>query len=335
MQRIAVTGSSGYLGRNLIRHIRSVDPRIEILGLDVTPPRGGALYEFAEVDIRSPKLLSLLEGFQPDTVVHLAFVVDPIHDEARMHDINLNGSRNVFDAVERIGAKRLLVASSGTAFGPWADNPLPIDDRWPVRGRPGFSYAHDKIELEKMLGEYAARHQRLAVSWIRPCLIYGPGADNYLSRMLVHYPMVVLPDGCDVPQQYVHEDDVAAATWCILSRGGRGPYNVAPPDWIRLTDVARETGRPVIKLPLWAMQFVSRISWGLRLSFLPYPPAMNLYVRYPWIVAPNRLCRELGFRFEYSTLETLRSLLRAHGKLKLDSTLLLSATPSSEQRRAG
>jgi UDP-glucose 4-epimerase len=335
MQRIAVTGSSGYLGRNLIRHIRSVDPQIEILGLDVTPPREGALHEFAEVDIRSPQVHRLLEDFRPDTVVHLAFVVNPIQDEALMHDINLNGSRNVFDAVAKIAPQRFLVASSATAFGPWSDNPLPIDDRWPVRGRPDFSYAHDKIELEKMLSEFAERHPQMAVSWIRPCIIYGPGADNYLSRMLVRYPMVVLPDGCDVPQQFVHEDDVAAATWCILSRGGRGPFNIGPPDWIHLTDVARETGRPMIKLPLWAMQLVSRICWGLRLSVLPYPPAMNLYIRYPWVVAPNRLCRELGFRFEYSTLDTLRVLLQAHGKQAAAGAHSSSETAGTEQRRAG
>lgn len=332
MQRIAVTGSSGYLGRHLIRHIRSADPRIEILGLDTAPPRELPAHDFAQVDVRSPKVLDLLAAFRPDTVVHLAFIVNPIHDEALMHDININGSRNVFDAVARIGARRFLVASSATAFGAWSDNPLPMDDRWPIRGRPGFSYSGDKAELEELLGEFAARHPQMAVSWIRPCLIYGPDVDNYLSRMLLQYPVVVLPDGCDVPQQYVHEDDVAAATWCILSRSGRGPYNVGPPDWIHLTDVARETGRRTVKLPLWTMQLASRICWGLRLPVLPYPPAMNSYIRYAWVVAPHRLCRELGFRFKFSSLDTLRALLRSHGKLAGESML---PAPDQAQRRAG
>lgn len=335
MQRIAITGSSGYLGRRLIRHIRSVDPKIEILGLDVMPPREGVLHEFAEVDIRSPKVHSTLAAFRPDTVVHLAFVVNPIHDEARMHDINMNGSRNVFEAVDKIGVRRFLTASSATAFGAWADNPLPIDDRWPVRGRRGFSYSYDKAEIEKLLGEFADRHPEMAVSWVRPCIIYGPGVDNYLSRMLLQYPMVVLPDGCDVPQQFVHEDDVAAATWCILSRGGRGPFNIGPPDWIYSTDVARETGRRTIKIPLWAMQLTSQICWGLRLSVLPYPPAMNSYIRYPWVVAPNRLCRELGFQFKFSSLDTLRVLLRAHGKLAEVGPLATPETAQARQRRAG
>jgi UDP-glucose 4-epimerase len=256
----------------------------------------------------------VLEAFRPDTVVHLAFVVNPIHDERRMHDININGSRNVFDAVDKIGPERFLAASSATAFGAWPDNPVPIDDYRPLRGRPEFQYSRDKTQLEQMLGELATRQPQMAVSWVRPSIIYGPGVDNYLSRMLLQHPLVVLPDGCDVPQQFVHEDDVVAATWCILKGGGRGPYNVGPPDWIHLTDIARETGRRTIKLPLWAMQLASRVSWGLRLPVLRFPPGMNVYVRYPWIVAPNRLCRELGFQFKFSSRETLRELLRAQGR---------------------
>jgi UDP-glucose 4-epimerase len=260
-------------------------------------------------------LKSALAAFRPDTVVHLAFIVNPLHNEVLMRDINLNGSRNVFDAADTIGVKRLLVASSATALGAWPDNPVPLDDRAPVRGRTEFSYSADKVQLELMLSEFEELHPQMAVSWIRPCIIYGPGVDNYLSRLLLKHPLVVFPDGCDLPQQFVHEDDVAAATWWILARDGRGPYNVAPPDWIHLSDVARESGRRTISIPFWMMKFASRVCWNFRLPFLRYPPGVNFYIRYSWIVAPRRLGDELGFRFRYTSLETLRDLLRSHGKL--------------------
>jgi UDP-glucose 4-epimerase len=335
MQRVAITGSSGYYGRHLIGYIRRADPGVEILGLDVMPPREAAPDRFAPVDVRSPELARVLAEFRPDTVVHLAFIVQPIHDAARMHDININGSRNVFDAVAAISPKRFLVASSATAFGAWPDNPLPIDDRRPVRGRPEFQYAHEKTLIERMLVEFADRCPAIAVSWVRPCIIYGPGVDNFLSNLLLNYPLVALPDGCDVPQQYVHEDDVAAATWCILKAGGRGPYNVAPPDWILLTDVARETRRRAISLPVWMMKLASKLCWGLRLPLLRVPPTLIIYVRYPWVVAPTRLCRELGFRFQYSSLETLRALLRSQGKLANDPDRIPVVARPRGLRRAG
>lgn len=315
LKRLAVTGSSGYLGSHLIRHIRETSPAVQILGLDVVPSSKSNPHEFAQADIRSPQVKSILESFRPDTVVHLAFIVNPLHDETLMRDINLNGSRNVFNSVDQIGVKRLLTASSATAFGAWPDNPLPIDDLAPLRVRTEFSYSSDKSELEGMLRDFESQHPQIAVSWIRPCIVYGPDVDNYLSRMLLQHPMVVLPDGCDLPQQFVHEDDVAAATWWILTHNGRGPFNVAPPDWIHLSDVARETGRRMIRIPFRLMRFASRVCWGLRLPFLKYPPGVNYFIRYSWVVAPRRLCEELGFQFQFNSLETLRAVLRSHGKL--------------------
>lgn len=335
MQRIAITGSSGYFGRHLVRHIHRAEPQVEILGLDITPPRDPGLHAFADVDVRSPRVRGLLEAFRPDTVVHLAFVVNPLHDEARMHDININGSRNVFDAVDKIGPKRFLAASSATAFGARPDNPVPIEDRWHVRGGSKFKYAQDKTQLEQMLAEFADLHPKMNVSWVRPCIVYGPGVDNYLSRMLLQHPFVVLPDGCDVPQQFVHEDDVIAAIWSILTHGGRGPYNVGPPDWIPLTDVAREAGRRTITIPLWLMQMASWVCWGLRLPVLRYPPAMNQFIRYPWVVAPTRLCGELGFRFKFSSRETLRAFLRSQAKLGGMRDAALPNADATELRRAG
>ena len=335
MHRIAITGSSGYYGRHLIGHIRKTSPRVEILGLDVAPSRGPTPDRFIAIDIRSPGVERALADFRPDTVVHLAFVLNPLHDEARMHDINVNGSRNVLSAVANTGPKRFLVASSATALGAWPDNPVPLDDRAPVRGRPEFRYSHDKVLVEKMLVDFSELHPAIAVSWVRPAIIYGPGVDNYLSALLLKFPLVVLPDGCNVPQQYVHEDDVAAATWCILEANGRGPYNIAPPDWILLTDVARETGRRAVSIPWWAVHLASQLCWTLRLPLIRMPPSMTHYVRYPFVLAPTRLCRELGFQFRYSTLETLREMLRSMGRLANDPARQSAGSPPPEVRRAG
>jgi UDP-glucose 4-epimerase len=335
MQRIAVTGSSGYYGSRLIRYIRSIAPHVEVLGLDVAPPRAPADLPFAKVDVRSPELRRILTEFRPDTIIHLAFIVNPIHDEGRMHDINVNGSRNVFEAVHEIGPDRFMLASSATVFGAFPDNPLPIDDRWPAQGGQGFQYADDKSLLETMIADFADRHPAMAVSWVRPAIIYGPGVDNYLSHMLLRHPMVVLPDGCNLPQQFVHEDDVVAATWRILERDGRGPYNIAPADWIHLTDIARETGRRTISLPLWVMMVACRVCWGLRIPFIPMPPAAMLYVRHTWVLAPNRLCGELGYQFQYNSLETLRELLRSQGMLAAGPKPSLPPSTPGRLKRAG
>jgi nucleoside-diphosphate-sugar epimerase len=153
--------------------------------------------------------------------------------------------------------------------------------------------------------------------------------------MQLNHPHVVLPDGQDVPQQFVHEDDLAAATWCILNRGGRGPYNLAPPDWIYLTDIARETNRRTVRFPMWLINLASKVCWTLRLPMLPYPPGMNAYVRHSYVMAPNRLCQELGYQFQFSTLGALRALIASHAKSARPGRSTASPACPSGHRRAG
>ncbi len=315
MQRIAVTGSSGYFGRKFVEYVKSIDAGCRVLGIDVVSPRSAQPDEFHRLDIRSPETARRLEEFQPDTVVHLAFVVNPIHDAKLMHDINIGGLRNVLDAVHRIRPERFLTASSATVYGARPEAAQPLDENAELHACRKFQYSADKLELEHLLAEFEATHRDMAVSWVRPCMIHGPGVDNYLSRLMLHIPFVCLLDGQDTPLQFVHEDDLVAATWTILRHGGRGAFNVAPPDWVQASDMALESGRRAVSVPFWMVQLTAFVWWHLRLPLFRCPPALYGYLRNPWLVSPSRLMRECGFVFQYSSLATLRELLRANGKL--------------------
>lgn len=305
MRRIAITGSSGYYGHKLIAHLRKQSPLTRILGIDVVPPRAAAPDEFAQADIRSLDVRTALETFRPDTIVHLAFVVNPIHDQRLMHDINIGGAGNVFEAVRALRPQRFLMASSATAYGAWPDNPVPISEGWRLKAREEFQYAAEKTALEAAIQALADELPDVAVAWTRPTVIAGRGVDNYLSRLLLNIPVIVLPDGVDVPLQFVHEDDCVAATWEILRQNARGPFNIGPNDWISLTRLAELTNRWVIKLPFWTFKLASGFWWHLRLPIFDYPPSLHDFLRYPWVIAPSRLERELGFRFQYTAEETL------------------------------
>ena len=305
MRRIAITGSSGYYGRKLIEHARRESPNTRILGIDLVPPRDVVPDDFARMDIRSPQLQTVLADFQPDTIVHLAFVVNPIHDKRLMRDINIGGTTNVFEAVRSLRPARFLAASSATAYGAWPDNPIPISEGWRLKAREEFQYAAEKTALEAELVKLAVELPDVAVSWTRATIIGGKGVNNYLSRFVRQIPLVILPDGDDVRLQFVHEDDCAAATWEILRHDARGPFNIAPHDWVPLTKLAQLTNRWVISLPFWTFKPVSALWWHLRLPVFDYPPSLHDFIRHPWVVAPTRLENELGFHFRSSAEETL------------------------------
>jgi UDP-glucose 4-epimerase len=325
IRRIAITGSSGYYGRKLIDQIRAVAPEVRIFGCDVVAARESAPDEFVTLDVRDPNLPGTLQAFAPDTIVHLAFVVNPTHDDREMRSINVDGSRNVFAAVRTLRPKRFLMASSATVYGSFPDNPVPADETWPIRARPNYRYAVDKTEIERLIVELGRDVPEVAISWTRPAIIYGPQVDNYLSKFLIYLRVIILMDGFDCPLQFVHEDDVAAATWQILQAGGRGPYNIGPPDWVHLSEIAKYSGRPIITLPFWLVRGITTCWWSLRLPMFEFPVGMLYFLRYPWVAAPNRLERELGFHFQHSGHETLCELLRINGKLK--SSVIPQSTP--------
>ncbi|MES2788220.1 MAG: NAD-dependent epimerase/dehydratase family protein [Planctomycetota bacterium] len=309
IQRIAITGSSGYCGRYFIAQVRKQAPGVRILGLDMAPAETDAPDEFQQIDTRDPKLTEVLRKFAPDTVVHMAFIVNETHSQEFMRDVNVNGSRNVFAAVKELQPKRFLYYSSMVAFGAWPDNPVPIEEGWHLRPRTDFRYAADKTELEGDIQEFAAAHPEMAVSWIRPCMILGQGTRNYISNYVLRSLVVLLPDGVDSYAQFVHEDDLARATWEVLYRNGRGAFNVCPNDWMTWSEIAKVRGRPAVKVPLWMSRWAIKTYRTLRIpeSILPgmsSPTGLLNFLRHPWVGTSKRLTEELGFQFQHSARET-------------------------------
>lgn len=315
-QRILITGSSGFYGRAVIGAIRKTWPSAEILGLDVVAPGSDPPHRFVHCDIIGPQLREHVVGFRPDTILHFAFVVNPMRDENRMHQINVGGSRSLLAAAAEVKPARLLVSSSATAYGAWPDNPVPLTESHPLRSRSEYRYADDKYQVEGLLSDYAAAHPDTAVSWTRPCIIYGPGLTNFMIPLLTVSPILTLPGGSNPQMQFVHLDDVAAATVALLAARARGPFNVAPPDWVTIKDLAKMTRRPAIPIPFAVLRAVTACWWGLRLPIFLFPSPLWYFIRYPWVVSPDRLMSEVGFQFRYSSDDVIRQLMKDAGRLK-------------------
>ena len=300
----------------MIAAIRRRHPAATILGLDVVAPGSDAPDQFELCDITSPRLKEFCTSSRPDTIVHLAFVVNPQHNEMRMNKINVDGTRNLLDAVKAARPARLLVSSSATSYGAWADNCIPLTEQHPLRPRTEYRYANDKFQVEEMLHEYAATEPQVKVSWTRPCMIYGPGMSNFITALFTATPLLPLPGGDNSPMQFVHLDDVANATLKILESHATGPFNVAPNDWFTMKDLAHMRGRPALRIPFAACRGFTACWWALRLPIFTFPPSLWYFIRYPWIVSSKRLEHETGFQFRYSSREVIQQLLQDAGVLR-------------------
>ncbi len=308
---VFITGMSGYVRSLLGRELDRAEWCERFWGMDVKTPL--AKYkkgEFLRMDINDPALVTWVKELQPDILVHLAFVLNPIQDEKLMSHINIDGSRNTLAAIEEAGIRKALIVSSATAYGAFADNPVPLKESDPIRPHPHFSYARDKAVVEGLCAEFAEKHPEIVMSIVRPVVIYGPHVDNYLSWLFL-LPLGLLPSEHETHLQFVHEDDVVGSILHILDNDGRGPYNVAPADHMSMMDIHKLAGRSVIGLPDWVMMRLFGWTWKLKLPIAKVPETFYDYVRYPWLVDNSRLAGELGYKFQYSTRETVEIMFRA------------------------
>jgi UDP-glucose 4-epimerase len=313
MQRIVITGSSGYLGRKLVATLLKQGKTV--LGIDITnAPDDGGPSEFHQADICDENLLEVVRSFAPDTIVHAAFIVKPIRDTKRMTAVNIGGTDNMIRIVREVRPNRFLFVSSATALGAWPDNPIPLPDTWIPRARPEFQYAADKTALEGKVSALAAEIPDTAVSWIRPAVVGGPKVDNYLSRFIFNNPMLVKIDGEDSTVQFVHEDDVVGATCAILEADARGPFNVGPADWTTISLIAGETNRRTISLPFGVVWWAAWLAWKVHYFFHESPPGFLYFAKYPWVVSADRLRDEVGYKFQYSAEETMRAIIDGRRK---------------------
>ena len=207
-----------------------------------------------------------------DVVVHLAFLILGGLDETER--INLEGSRNVFEASVDAKAKRLVYASSVAAYGFHADNPEHLTEDVPPRGTDRHYYSRQKAKLEGVLDEVTGGTETQPYV-VRPCIVAGPDALALLQnipyiqlsdkmpgavlRALELMPALrpVLPDP-GVPFQLVHHDDVATAlVAAVLGRGdpasttspARAGDDVRPRVGARLVQRADAARSPSTPLP--------------------------------------------------------------------------------------
>jgi UDP-glucose 4-epimerase len=326
--RYLITGGSGYIGSRLVEALVA-DGSHEILICDVRPPRvfrPGASYR--ELDVRDAEAVrSAVASFSPDVVVHLAFVLNPIHDESLMYAIDVGGTLNVLEACSSGAVGHVLVTSSSTAYGAFPDNPVPLTEEHPVRGVASFEYARDKTESDRLCQLWAARHPDRVMTIVRPCIVFGPSVDNYLLRLWTKQPFQADFGLPDPGIQFVHEDDVVAALVTLLEGRHAGAFNVAGDGVMGVAECAALIGLPRRRVPLGAMRRFASLMWRLRLS--EAPPGSLEFAMHPWIVSNEKLKRETGWRPRYSSRETFEITMRAHGKLPADGPVAALPTPAA------
>ena len=303
--KVAITGVAGYFGRRLMERLEVNDKIEKVAGISRRKyDHNFTKLDYHRMDVRSSELGEFFSKNEVDAVVHLAFMLNPIHNKKEMYSIDIEGAKNVLEASRQAGVKKIIMTSSTTVYGTWPDSPVYTEES-PTRPHPTYYYSRDKVEIEKICRDFGEKNDDITMTTFRPCLVLGPTTEQFYAKLL-KWPILPLVGGSNPEIQFVHEDDIGRAYEHFLMNDIGGIFNIVGEGTITWKRVIETAGKRAVKMPDSVIYPLMKMLWGLHL--VGTPPEILDFVKYPW-VASGEKAKKAGFVPEYTSKEALLSFL--------------------------
>lgn len=198
---VLVTGGGGFLGRHIVAKLLARGERVRILGRSPQPDLAARGVEVIQGDMADPAVVHrAAEGVA--AVFHVAALAGVWGPEATYRRINVEGTRNVLSACRAHGVPKLIYTSTPSVV--YGNDPIKGgDESLPYPARYLTHYAATKAEAERMVleadgagiaetqaetkaeaGPAAGGKATLSTCSLRPHLIWGPGDNHLIPRIL-------------------------------------------------------------------------------------------------------------------------------------------------------
>ena len=182
---IAVTGSAGYIGTQLLQELENEPSLSGLIAVDIKP-LAMPIHKINSyrMDITGP-LNTVFHNRHINTVVHLAFDLREGRNQQEVAAIqknNLLGLENLLHACRAGRINHFVYLSSHTVYGAFPDNPVPITEEPPLRPLPGFQYSESKVRSEQILQRFSQENPDITVTVLRCCMVIGPSGTNYVTN---------------------------------------------------------------------------------------------------------------------------------------------------------
>jgi len=238
--KVFVTGGAGFLGTTLVASLLKKNYQVIIFdnfsnsSEEKTFPlltKGAKLVKGDITDYKS------LENAMDDSdiVIHLAAsinVKDSILNPEKTHNVNVDGTINVFRACVADKVRKIIVASSAAVYG--ESKNLPVSENSSTN--PISPYGKSKLNMEKHIQKFS-QDNNLDCIILRFFNIYGKGQSDAYAGVITKFmknisknkPLVIFGDG-SYTRDFIHIDDVLDAINKAIEKteGKRGDcYNIA------------------------------------------------------------------------------------------------------------
>ncbi|PWW04607.1 UDP-glucose 4-epimerase [Hoeflea marina] len=311
MTRILITGAAGAVGQSLLHELEGAGHEIVVSDIRMPAflPEGA---QYRKLDVRFGDAAEVIGTERPEVIVHLASIVTPPRNSTREFEyaVDVTGTRNVLDAAIAAKVRRIVVTSSGAAYGYHADQPVPLRETDAIRGNAEFAYAHHKRLVEEMLAQARAEHPALEQVVLRVGTVLGAGLENQITQ-LFHRPRILAVRGSESPFVFIWTRDLARILRRAATDGPPGIFNVAGDGALGVTVIARALGKPVLRLPASALKAALAVAKPLGLT--RYGPEQVRFLQYRPVLDNSALKTGFGYTPELSSAEVFELWRKAAG----------------------
>jgi UDP-glucose 4-epimerase len=300
---ILITGAAGMVGQALLAELSERSNIGRIIATDIAKPEflpSGA--EFRKLDVTSDDVERVISETRPDVIVHLASIVTPPKgmDPGLAYQVDVEGSRKILRAAIDHKIKRLVVTSSGAAYGYHESNPVPLTEKDALRGNPEFAYSHHKRLVEEMLADARQAAPELDQVILRVGTILGAGTENQITALFRRKKILAIK-GSESPFVFIWTKDLAKILVRAATDGPLGIFNVAGDGAMGVSELAMVLGKPVLRLPAWVLKLVLAIAKPLKLT--RYGPEQVRFLQFRPVLDNHRLKVEFGYSPELNSRE--------------------------------
>lgn len=241
----AITGGAGFIGSHLAKLLVRQGHQVSI----VDNLSAGSMANLAEikdniqfhnVDIcDNTKLKQVLAG--KDGIFHhaaLTSVAESYKKEKEYYNVNVNGTKNVFDAAEETGTK-IVFASSAGVYGNTDTIPTPES----AELKPANPYGTTKLEAEKLAQKYGKDFEIVGLRYYN---VYGDNPTTSSSGVISKFyqsviagkPPAIDGDGSQL-RDFVFVDDITNATYLAMEKKTGSVFiNIGSGSTISILDLA-------------------------------------------------------------------------------------------------